>query len=111
MKKIKFRGKSISGHYAYGFLTMKKIRNNGKLSYAIANGNFTQGETIPVSEQSIAQFLGYDKNGKEIYSDDLIRVYDHSRYCMAGTGIENAGDFFKVNDIGETFDYVEVIGE
>ena len=108
---IKFRGVSMGGHYVYGLLTMKKIRNSGKLSYAIAKGNFTQGEIIPVCEKNVAQFVGYDKNGKEIYSDDKIRVYDHSRYCMAGTGIEIAGDFIKVNDIGKMFDNVELLEE
>ena len=72
MKKIKFRGKSMGGHYVYGLLTKKKIRNSKKLSYAIVSGNFKQGETIPVIENSIAQLVGYDKNGAEFYSDDTL---------------------------------------
>lgn len=56
-------------------------------------------------------FVGYDKNGKKIFSDDKIRVKDWNRYCMAGTGIEIAGDFIHVNDIGKTFDNVELIEE
>lgn len=70
---IKFRGADIGGHYVYGLLTMKKIRNSGKLSYAIANGNFTQGETIPVSEDSIAQLVGFDADGNEVYEGDKIQ--------------------------------------
>ncbi len=109
MKKIKFRGTDINGHYVYGLLTKKKIRNNNNLSYAIADGFFTQGETIPVSEKNIAQFLGYDKNGKEIYDDDAIRVYDSDRYPLTGNEIEDAADFFKISDIGKTFDNVELV--
>ena len=69
---IKFRGKDINGHYVYGLLTKKKNRNSGKLSYAIASGNFTQGETIPVDEKSVSQLVGYDKNGKELYAGDPV---------------------------------------
>ena len=73
---IKFRGCDINGQYVYGLLTMKKNRNSGKLSYAIAHGNFTQGETIPVSENSIAQLVGYDDNGDEVYKGDVVTAED-----------------------------------
>lgn len=69
---IKFRGRNMNGHYVYGQLTKKKVRNSGKLSYAIAYGNFTQSETIPVNENSIAQLVGYDANGNEVYSPDFV---------------------------------------
>ena len=31
MREIKFRGKSMGGHWCYGLLTKKKIRNSGRL--------------------------------------------------------------------------------
>ena len=64
-----------------------------------------------VLPETVAQFLGYDKNEDEIYSDDKIRVYDHSRYPLAGTGIENAADFFRFSDIGKAFDNIELFKE
>ena len=59
-----------------------------------------------VYPESVAQFVGYDKNGAEIYSDDKIRVYDKGIY-----GVAIAGECFKVNEIGKKFDNVELINE
>ena len=89
---IKFRGKDMNGHYVYGLLTKKKIRNGGKLSYAIANGNFTAGETIPVDENSIAQLVGYDAEGNEIYEGDTL---------VSAGGIEFTAELWAmgVNDL------------
>lgn len=96
---VKFRGKDINGHYVYGLLTKKKIRNSGKLSYAIASGNFTQGETIPVDEKSVSQLVGYDKNGKELYyGDPVADEYGEGwAVLVARVGI-------KCKPVGETFD-------
>ena len=70
--EIKFRGKNINGAKVYGLLTKKKIRTSGEMSWAIATGKCTAGETIPVDEKSIAQLVGYDSTGAEIYSDDIV---------------------------------------
>ena len=72
MRKIKFRGQDICGHYVYGLLTKKKIRNSGNLEWAIVDGHFTQGETIPVIENSIAQLVGYDADNAEVYEGDVL---------------------------------------
>ena len=58
MREIKFRGKSMGGHWYYGLLTKKKIRNSGEMMYAIA-----QGDTVPVMEKSVGEYTGLkDKN-------------------------------------------------
>ena len=107
MKKlIAFRGKAMeTGKYVYAEL--------GEISSELRDDylTFIVEEVYTVESETISQFVGYDKNGKMIFSDDKIRVYDHSLYCMAGTGIEIAGDFIKVNDIGKKFDNVELLEE
>ena len=73
MRTIKFRGQSIGGHYVYGLLTKKKIRNNGNVCWAIAAGDgLRSADVVPVNEESIAQLVGFDDDGKEIYEGDII---------------------------------------
>ena len=98
---IKFRGKSEkTGEFVYG-----GIFQNGN-QFMIINVYFDEeGYPYPdftdVESESVAQFVGYDKNGAEIYSDDKIfRKY---------SGIVTAGDFFNFSDIGRKFDDVELI--
>ena len=86
-RPIKFRGRAMNGDFVYGLLTKKKIRSSGEIRYAIAAGNCTAGETIPVNENSIAQLVGYDANGKEIYEGDKVtsEVYE-GEYVARLTG-------------------------
>ena len=73
MREIKFRGKSMGGHWIFGLLTKKKIRNSGKLSFAIATDDYSLANTIPVAEETIGEFTGCrDKNGVEIYDGDIL---------------------------------------
>ncbi len=74
IRPIKFRGRDMNGHFVFGLLTKKKIRSSGEICYAIATGNCSAGETIPVNENSIAQLVGYDANGNEVYEGDTFVV-------------------------------------
>ena len=117
MRKIKFRGLAITDMSGKKFepkMVYGNVFNTESGDYArIATFKNVRGEmfTYNVKPESVAMFIGYDKNGAEIYSDDKIRVYDYSRYCLAGTGIEEAEDFFKISDVGKTFDNVELLEE
>ena len=75
MRTIKFRGRDMNGHFVYGLLTKKKIRSSGEIRWAIATGNCTAGETVPINENSIAQLVGVDSAGNEIYEGDLLETH------------------------------------
>lgn len=103
MKKlIAFRGKAMeTGKYVYAEL--------GEISAELRDDylTFIVEDVYTVESETISQFVGYDKNGKEIYSDDKVRLYV-GELCI---GFEIAGNFIKVNDIGKTFDNVELLEE
>ncbi len=75
MRTIKFRGRAMNGDFVYGLLTRKKIRSSGEIRWAIATGNCTAGETVPINENSIAQLVGVDSAGNEIYEGDLLETH------------------------------------
>ena len=70
-RTIKFRGRDMTGHFVYGLLTKKRSRHSGEISWAIATG-IRQSEVIPVNENSIAQLVGFDANGREVYEGDIL---------------------------------------
>ena len=72
MRPIKFRARDINGNFVYGLLTKKKIRSSGEVRYAIATGDCTAAETIPVNENSIRQLVGVDSDGNEVYEGDEV---------------------------------------
>ena len=77
-RPIKFRGRDMTGHFVYGLLTKKRIRSSGEIRWAIAQSE-KQSDTIPVNENSIAQLVGFDCDGREVYEGDAL-VDDIAEY-------------------------------
>lgn len=104
MKKIKFRGKSLkTGEFVYG----GAIQNEKQ--FMITNLDFDEeGYPYPnftdVEPESVAQLIGYDKNGKEIYSDDKVNVDDGYRIYACWIGYEQMGDTFENWTVREVTD-------
>ena len=69
MKQIKFRGYWIhGGSYIYGCGV--KVDSTG--TYIITNDLLN----LEVDPDSVAQFIGYDCDDKEFYSDDIVIDHD-----------------------------------
>ena len=95
MRIVKFRGKRRdNGELIYGDLLHYGKYETCIRSYLFPDKN--SFSTLPVDPESVAQFVGYDKNGKEIYSDDtVVNAY--------GAEIPFAAVQISYEDIGKKF--------
>lgn len=67
MRKIKFRGKNIkTGEIHYGHYSDYPV-SGGRIETCITDKNL---DGWIVDPETVAQFVGYDEDGKEVYDDD-----------------------------------------
>lgn len=85
MREIKFRGKSPSGKWVYGYAA-KFAHDSVPVILEDTEDGIEPRKIIP---ETAGQFTGlHDKNGKEIYEGDIVR-YDMGgecevSYCISG---------------------------
>ena len=69
---IKFRGEYVRGETKYyGDLVHDDYEQGTFIKYKV-DSHFKKYETMPVKPESVAQLVGYDKDGNEIYEGDKI---------------------------------------
>lgn len=66
MREIKFRGRDLSGKKRFGFYV-----ESGGAPYIIESSTWHE-----VEPDSVAQLVGHDANGNEVYEGDTVLCYD-----------------------------------
>lgn len=96
MRQIKFRGIDIeTGAIRYGYLVVYDDTGHSHWLHP------TGGErNYPVKPDSIAQLVGYDKDGKEVYEGDILaREFDEYKAHLGSFATAQDGCYITASQI------------
>ena len=83
MRTVKFRGKTDSGKWCFGYF----LHDGQRGRFVITDGLL---EINRVNPDTVCQFTGFlDKNGKEIYEGDVLRSDTYPFSCLKDNDIDN----------------------
>ena len=107
MEKIKFRGMTEDGKYIFSNSIQFDVDSKGR-KFCRLKDEF--GNWLYVAPDSVAQFVGYDADGKEIYEGDKICLKDDGNFSDVEMYFKFGGCFcpvgkkfsaFKLKERGE----------